>query len=188
MQCKGTTISIKTGDISNAETVHSIFHHQSWSTITGVIHSAGILEAASSHDVTMDSFQAVYGLKAWGVWNLHQATQGLNLDFFVLILSVGSLLAVSGQLSYAAVNQFLDGLAHHYQVSGLPSLSLNLRFLGDYAGMSQHTPEGNRLLGLAQSEGLSGMSLLEVLSALEHTLIHNTTQHMAAHMDWSMFL
>ncbi|KAI9036258.1 Acyl transferase/acyl hydrolase/lysophospholipase [Aspergillus affinis] len=189
MQRRGTTIHIEIGDISNAETVHFLFQQQRpWPPIAGVIHCAGILTAVSAHNVTTDSFRQAFSPKAMGAWNLHQSTQGMRLDFFVLISSISSVVAGYGQLGYAAANQFLDGLAHHRRASGLPGISLNLGVLGDYAGMSRRLYAENRsLLRLLESEGQSTMSLARVLSALERSLIYSRTQSLAASIDWSMF-
>jgi nucleoside-diphosphate-sugar epimerase len=189
LQRRGTTVSIESGDISNARMVGFLFHpDRAWPPIVGIIHSAGAPRAASAHDLTMDSFWAVFAPKALGAWNLHQSSQGLHLDFFVLVSSVSSVLGIAGQMSYAAANQFLDGLAHHRQASGLPASSLNLGPLGDYAGMSRHSPENNRVIQKAESERLSVLNLPTVLSAFERAAIHNIAQSMHAGMDWSMFL
>ncbi|PLB36519.1 fatty acid synthase S-acetyltransferase [Aspergillus candidus] len=189
LRYKGVSVYIETGDISNIEAAESLFHqHKSWPSIAGVIHSAGVLGTISAHDVTPDSFRTVFAPKALGAWNLHQTTQGLNLDFFVLVSSVSSILGVAGQLSYAAANQFLDGLAQHRQASGLPGTSLNLGVLGEYAGMSRTSQSNNRVVQLAESEGLSTTDLPTVFSALERALLHSTSQTMISSIDWSMFL
>ena len=186
---KGVSVNIETGDISNIQAAEFLFHQdRSWPPIAGVIHSAGVLGTVSAHDVTPDSFRTVFAPKALGAWNLHQITQDLHLDFFVLVSSVSSILAVAGQLSYAAANQFLDGLAQHRQASGLPGTSLNLGVLGEYAGMSRTSSGNNRVVQLAESEGLSVTDLSTVLSALERALIHSTSQTMVSGIDWSMFL
>ncbi|PLN77506.1 fatty acid synthase S-acetyltransferase [Aspergillus taichungensis] len=186
---KGVSVNIETEDISNIQAAEFLFdQHRPWPPIAGVIHSAGVLETISAHGVTSDNFRTVFAPKALGAWNLHQTTQGLHLDFFVLVSSVSSILGVAGQLSYAAANQFLDGLAQHRQASGLPGTSLNLGVLGDYAGMSRTSSGDNRVVRLAESEGLSVTDLPTVLSALERALIYSTSQTMISSIDWSMFI
>ncbi len=48
-----------------------------------------------------------------------------------------SAVALPGQFSYVASNQFLDALAHYRRECGLPALSMNLGVLGDFAGMTR---------------------------------------------------
>ncbi|KAK5182464.1 hypothetical protein LTR44_005476 [Exophiala sp. CCFEE 6388] len=112
----------------------------------------------------------------------------MDLDFFVLISSMSSVLGLTGQFSYATSNQFLDGLASHRRASGLPALSLKLSLLGHYAGMSHKSTTNDRVLEILESHGYSPMSLPIVLSAFERRILNGITQRLAAIVDWEMFL
>ena len=189
MQRRGAVLRIEHADVSEADTVTSIFHQRKdWPPIAGVIHCAAVLRDSYVHETTMDNFWAVFAPKALGAWNMHLATQDMNLDFFVLISSLSSVLGLQGQFSYAAANQFLDGLAHHRRAAGLPGLSLNLGVLGDYAGMSRKSAHNDRVLQILESHGFPRMSLPTVLSTFERAILHGATQRLAASVDWSMFL
>jgi acyl carrier protein len=62
--------------------------------------------------------------KILGAWNLHAATRGLPLDFFVLCSSSSALLGLPGQGNGAAANAFLDALAHARTAEGLTAMSI----------------------------------------------------------------
>ena len=68
---------------------------------------------------------SVLSPKARGALILSDALAGTELDHFVLYSSVASQAGTVSQLSYAAANAVLDGLAHHRASRGLPALSVN---------------------------------------------------------------
>ncbi|OGE57109.1 hypothetical protein PENARI_c002G04917 [Penicillium arizonense] len=185
---RGAKVMVEQADVSSLEVVTLLFSPQTdWPPIVGVVHCAGVLKDSYSHDITMDDFWQVFAPKALGAWNLHLATQHMDLDFFVLVSSLSSILGLPGQFSYAAANQFLDGLAHHRRASGLPGFSLNLGILGDFAGMSRKFARNDGVLEILQSSGLLPVSLPTILSAFERGILHNATQRLAASIDWTMF-
>ncbi|KAK5214208.1 hypothetical protein LTR41_000400 [Exophiala xenobiotica] len=187
MQRRGAVVKIEHADVSNAEMITALLDQQT-PPIAGIVHSAAVLRDSYAYEATMDDFWTVFGPKALGAWNMHLATQNMNLDFFVLISSMSSVLGLTGQFSYATSNQFLDGLARHRRASGLPALSLNLGLLGHYAGMSHKSATNDRVLEILESHGYSPMSLPTVLSAFERAILHGATQRLAAIVDWDMFL
>ncbi|KDB25511.1 hypothetical protein H109_02623 [Trichophyton interdigitale MR816] len=187
---RGVRIWVELVDITTAERVHSLFSHErEWPIVSGIIHCAAVSGNVSVKDTTADNFRRVFDPKAKGAWHLHQATKSMELDFFVLISSLASLVGIPGQLAYSAANQFLDNLAHHRRNVGLTALSLNYGVMGNFAGIfknSEHDAE--ELVEFNMMRGLFPMSLPEVLTALEEAIIDNTTQRMVADIDWRMFV
>lgn len=152
--------------------------------LCGVIHAAGVLDDGTLQQQTWQRFARVMAAKVQGTWNLHCATQGQPLDFFVMFSSAAALLGSLGQGNYAAANAFMDGLAHYRRGVGLPALSLNWGAWGEL-GMAAELVSSNRDRLSAQGIGLIASE--EGVRSLEWALTHNLTQLAVLPFDWSVF-
>ena len=132
--------------------------------LKGIVHAAGVLDDGILTQQTAERFESVMAPKAAGAWNLHQLTEQISLDFFVMFSSVTAPFGSPGQGNYAAANAFLDGLAHYRAAQGLPALSINW---GPWSqiGLAAQRHEGG-LQGLKGLQPLTPTEALEVLRLL----------------------
>ncbi|NXK45955.1 EASB synthase, partial [Chauna torquata] len=95
------------------------------SPIKGVFQSAVVLHDGCLEVLRLADFQKVLSPKVAGTINLHRATRGQELDYFVCYSSVTSFLGNSTQANYAAANSFLDVFCLYRRNHGLSGQSIN---------------------------------------------------------------
>ena len=90
----------------------------------GVIHAAGTLDDGVIESLTSERVDGVLAPKLDGAWHLHELTEHLDLQMFVLFSSAAGVFGAPGQGSYAAGNSFLDALAAHRRAQGRAGVSI----------------------------------------------------------------
>ncbi|MBE9077338.1 type I polyketide synthase [Romeria aff. gracilis LEGE 07310] len=153
--------------------------------LRGIFHAAGLLDDGLLIQQTPIRFDRVMAPKVAGAWNLHQLTQDLSLDHFMLFSSVAAMLGSPGQANYAAANSFLDSLAHYRQGRGLPGLSVNWGSWAD-GGMADRLGEREqqRLMAL----GLDAIAPESGFQALDQLLQQPAAQVGVVPVRWEQFV
>ncbi|MEL7406510.1 MAG: alpha/beta fold hydrolase [Cyanobacteria bacterium J06558_2] len=179
LQHQGFTLDISQADITDYQALKKIISSYDLTSPTplkGIVHAAGVLDDGLLAGQTWSRFKGVIDPKVKGAWNLHQATQGMQLDFFVLFSSVASLIGSPGQSSYSVANAGLDAIARYRQGLNLPAVAINW---GAWGGGGMAVNQGFKVKGLDLIEPSAA------LSALEQVLASELPQIGVISADWS---
>ena len=129
----------------------------------GVIHGVGALSDGALANQDWESFERVLWPKVLGAWHLHRATEGLDLDLFLLFSSFAGVLGNAGQANHAAANAFLDQLATHRRARGLAGQSIQW---GPWSGIGEAEEQRERIAARLAASGVGWIAPEQGLRAL----------------------
>ncbi len=183
---QGADIRCLQTDISDAESVSAMMEKikQQDGCIKGIIHAAGVLHDALLDNLDAGEFAQVLSAKVKGAWLLHQASQNLAIDFFVLFSSAASVLGSIGQGGYASANAAMDSLAHYRQHQGLPAQTINWGAWAD-VGMAANLDKVAQQR--MQANGVVAIKPQTAQRLLAQSLQSKSAQQVIMDIDWHVF-
>ncbi|SLE53024.1 Probable polyketide synthase [Mycobacteroides abscessus subsp. massiliense] len=151
--------------------------------LRGVFHAAAVAHDEVIADISAESLRKVFGPKVQGALNLDKATRehDVSLDHFVLYSSISGLIGIVPQLTYAAANSVLDGLAASRRAAGLPALSVSWGAMSG-GGMA----ESDAIVKFLDSVGLRRLNM-DMGAAFMRECSRFPLSHVAiAGIDWGV--
>ncbi|CAE8668684.1 unnamed protein product, partial [Polarella glacialis] len=151
-------------DVSSADSVEE-FVSQHSPEITGVLHTAGVLQDALLRGQTWEKMEAILGCKAKACLYLHDSLQrygNVNLELF-WTFSSNSIYGNPGQVNYAGANCFLDGVCRHRVALGKPGVAIQWGAWGESgmaAVMNEHVKTAimmSHMPFFSNQEGFAGL-------------------------------
>ncbi|MFD7507585.1 type I polyketide synthase, partial [Streptomyces sp. NPDC059850] len=163
----GADVTVAACDVSKRRAVKKLLAGiPAESPLTGVVHTAGVLDDGVIASLDQDRLGAVFRPKVDAALMLHELTAELDLDAFVLFSSAAGAIGGPGQGNYSAANAFLDSLAQWRRAQGLPAVSLAWGLWGESGGMIETMSESDQArMGRGGVQPLSsdeGMALFDI--------------------------
>ncbi|KAJ8132485.1 hypothetical protein O1611_g1135 [Lasiodiplodia mahajangana] len=130
--------------------------------VKGVIHAAMVEGDALFDQLTYSQLQNVLAPKVAGTRNLHEATRGDALDFFLMTSSIVGVIGTPTQSAYAAANTFQDEFARMRLSQGLPATSVDLGLILEI-GFVSDSLKFQRMLQRVATYGHSETEFLQLI-------------------------
>ncbi|MET7418863.1 beta-ketoacyl synthase N-terminal-like domain-containing protein [Dactylosporangium sp. NPDC005555] len=163
LEAAGATVRVLRLDISDPEATARALDpgNLDLPQVRGIVHCAGVVSDALVEKTGAQNLDTTMGPKADGAMVLHRLYPAGTLDFFTMFSSCGQFARLTGQVSYASANSFLDALAalrHARGETGSTSFAW-AQWIG--RGMGETT--GKATILEAESRGLGGITVSEAL-------------------------
>ena len=139
--------------------------------------AAAVISDQLISEVDERSYRNVLAPKVAGTVYLVEALRGQPLEFLTWYSSIGSVVGLPGQASYAAANAFLDMFAASLRRQGMPALSIN--WCGwDDTGLAR-TPGGRRAIAELALLGIKSLGSRQATALLDQALGSRAAQLVA---------
>ncbi|MDH3270910.1 MAG: SDR family NAD(P)-dependent oxidoreductase [Gemmatimonadota bacterium] len=113
LDANGVDAMYLSADVTNADEVGAALDHvrQTWGSIDGIVHGAGVLRDKAIADMTPDRVAEVFAPKVTGLSVLLEATKEDPIQVIALFSSIAARAGNAGQAAYAAANEVLNKVA-----------------------------------------------------------------------------
>ncbi|MCA1223808.1 beta-ketoacyl reductase [Streptomyces sp. 8L] len=176
-ELSGIDVTFAACDVADPDAVAQLVAEH---RITAVVHTAGVRDDGVVDSVTAERSNYVRRPKVEAVANLFAATEGMDLDAFVVFSSIAGVLGLAGQGVYAGANAAVDALVATYRARGARATSIAW---GPWAGGGMADSIGDTL----RRQGLVPINPTAALAAMRRALARDEAEVMVADIVWDRF-
>ncbi|KAK5991540.1 Hybrid PKS-NRPS synthetase ucsA [Cladobotryum mycophilum] len=165
----GADVRVMKMDVTDRESVREAIGliRQTMPAIGGVVNAALVLEAGIFMNLTADSAERQMKPKITGSFNLDQEFANENLDFFLVLGSLGTVTGNPGQCMYHAGNMFMSTLVAKRRSRGQNATVLHFGVLVDLG----HVTQSDRDKGTNLEDYLRALRMTPIAEAEFHHMI-----------------
>ncbi|KAJ5266789.1 polyketide synthase [Penicillium angulare] len=168
LAARGAKPEIIQGSVTDRDMVMAAVHQISRERpLKGVIHAAMSEGDAVFRNAQHSQIQSVLAPKVTGTLNLHDATLGHDLDFFLMTSSTVAAMGTLAQGAYCGANAFQDAFARHRKAQGLPATTFAVGLIKEIGFIREATPF-QQMLERVGSFGISETEFLQLLETVLH--------------------
>lgn len=120
---QGASICTVCGDVSQFESLKEALQEASTQMppVKGVVDAAGVLHDKMLTELDWEGFRSVLEPKVAGAIHLYRLLKDSNLDFFMMLSSITSVVGNMGQANYGSANYFFNRFASCLRKQGIPA-------------------------------------------------------------------
>ena len=174
----GTRVTLAACDVSDREQLERLLGSIDEDLpLSAVFHAAGVSRGEWIRSVTAQQLEATLAPKVGAAMHLHELTEHMDLQAFVLFSSITSIFGSAKLGVYSAGNAFLDCLAEYRRARGLAATSVSW---SSWAGEGMAGDEEE----LSLRAGLPSMSPELTIRALRQVLDRDEPHLVVADIAW----
>lgn len=172
---RGAETSVFKANVDRLEEVKPIIESLRY-TLGGIFQAAMVLRDGPFGQLTAADWRSCVHPKTFGTHNLHVASEGINLDFFVCFSSMSSVVGTAGQSNYSAANSYIDALMAHRRANSLAGTTMNVGVVGDVGAVA----EDDSLATILDRMGYDFISQNELFYQVEEAVLTSKQYQSAA--------
>ncbi|MFD6397598.1 SDR family NAD(P)-dependent oxidoreductase [Nocardia sp. NPDC060249] len=171
LRAAGATVDVAACDVSDPAAVAALIAAMDPAhPITGVVHTAGVLDDGVITALDADRLDRVLRPKTDAVEALTTALRGIDLDYFAVFSSAAGTFGNPGQANYAAANAYLDAYAQRARGQGIPMTAIAWGLWGTANGMNTGLNAAD--LRRNSRDGMRALSVEDGMALLDNAIDH----------------
>ncbi|KAF1948945.1 ketoacyl-synt-domain-containing protein [Byssothecium circinans] len=140
LKAQGVHVEAPPCDVADEQSLRSVLENclRRMPPIKGCLQASGAYKDLSFDVTTLEEWNTAIRSKVTSSWNLHKVLPS-GMDFFVMVSSMGGVLGMISQSSYAGANTYQDALARYRIAHGEKATSLDPGVLRDVGFVTEFT-------------------------------------------------